>query len=229
MYGNVYNTTMNGPETVKTVHAAGFAQTGATGVEIINSCGITVVSTVSLASVCADLVLVQNLGVADGVASLLSLRSTGGQVLSAISSSLVSPLPVKAAWLDMWMATTSDPAAVYAQVRNPGTGAVTATWKQDGSMTMPGLAMTVAAKTLTLKQGANGAVGPFICTSGGSITVSNTNVAISDGIGISLNTVGGSISAPPFITAITASTSFVAKCATSDTSTYNYWIIKNAA
>lgn len=90
-------------------------------------------------------------------------------------------------------------------------------------------AVSVAAKTLLLKQGANGAVGTFVCTSGGSITVSNTNVAVSDAIIISLNTVGGTVSTAPALNAITAATSFVAKCATSDTSTYNYAIIKNAA
>jgi hypothetical protein len=89
--------------------------------------------------------------------------------------------------------------------------------------------MGTSTKTLTLKQGANGTVGTFICTSGGTITITNSNVAISDGIGISLNTVGGTISTAPAVNAITAATSFTAKCATSDTSTYNYFIIKNAA
>lgn len=88
---------------------------------------------------------------------------------------------------------------------------------------------TTAAKTLQLKQGANGAVGTFICTSGGSITVTNSNVAISDAIIISLNTAGGTITTAPALNAITAATSFVAKCATNDTATYNYAIIKNAA
>ncbi len=80
-----------------------------------------------------------------------------------------------------------------------------------------------------LKQGSNGAVGTFVCTSGGTITINNTNVATSDAIIISLNTVGGTISTNPTVNAITAATSFTAKCATSDTSTYNYAIIKNAA
>jgi hypothetical protein len=91
------------------------------------------------------------------------------------------------------------------------------------------LVMGTAAKTLVLKQGANGAVGTFICTSGGTITITNSNVAITDTIPISLNTVGGTISTNPTVNAITASTSFTVKCATSDTSTYNYSIIKNAA
>lgn len=89
--------------------------------------------------------------------------------------------------------------------------------------------MGTATKTLVLKQGSNGTVGTFVCTSGGTITISNTNIAISDAIIISLNTVGGTISTPPATKAITAATSFQVLCATNDTSTYNYAIIKNAA
>lgn len=87
--------------------------------------------------------------------------------------------------------------------------------------------MGVAAKGLVLKTGANGKVGTFICTSGGTISVSNTSVAASDFIGVSLNTVGGTVSTAPAIATLTASTGFSAKCATSDTSTYNYAIISN--
>jgi parallel beta-helix repeat protein len=100
----------------------------------------------------------------------------------------------------------------------------------DLSTTFTGtLVSSTIGKTLVLKQGANGAAGTFVCTSGGSVTVSNTNVAVSDAIIISLNTVGGTVSTTPAVSAITAATSFVAKCATSDTSTYNYALIKNAA
>ena len=70
--------------------------------------------------------------------------------------------------------------------------------------------------------------GTFICTSGGTIIITNTNAATTDVIPISLNTIGGSFTAAPFVNAITAANSFSAKCATSDTSTYNYAIIKNA-
>lgn len=86
-----------------------------------------------------------------------------------------------------------------------------------------------ATKTLVLKQGANGTVGTFVCTGGGTITISNTNVAITDAIIISLNTLGGTITTPPATKAITAATSFQALCGATDTSTYNYAIIKNAA
>ncbi len=103
---------------------------------------------------------------------------------------------------------------------DPGTGNLSVTG---------GISIGTAAKTVTLKQGANGSVGTFICTSGGAITVTNSFVQITDAIIISLNAAGGTVSTAPAINAITASTSFVAKCATNDTSTYNYAIIKNAA
>jgi hypothetical protein len=103
------------------------------------------------------------------------------------------------------------------------------TWTSSGLSTGNQIVVTAAAKTLQLKQGANGAVGTFVCTSGGSITVSNTNIAITDAIIISLNAAGGTVSTTPAVKTITAATSFVALCAASDTSTYNYAIIKNAA
>lgn len=95
----------------------------------------------------------------------------------------------------------------------------------------PATSILFAAPTagVVLKQGSNGLVGTFVCTSGGAITVANTNVAISDAVIISLNTAGGTISTAPALNAITAGTSFVAKCASSDTATYNYAIIKNGA
>lgn len=114
-----------------------------------------------------------------------------------------------------------------ALVLQPSGGAVNVTGEL--AVLGGGVTFSTATKTVVLKQGANGTVGTFTCTSGGAITVSNSNVAITDAITISLNTAGGSISTAPAINAITAATSFVAKCATSDTSVYNYAIIKNAA
>lgn len=103
------------------------------------------------------------------------------------------------------------------------------TWGSGGISTGNQIVITSAAKTLQLKQGANGSVGTFICTSGGTIAVGNTNVAISDAIIISLNTVGGTVTTSPSVKTITAATGFSALCATNDTSTYNYALIKNAA
>lgn len=90
-----------------------------------------------------------------------------------------------------------------------------------------------AAKTLVLKQGANGTCGTFVCNGATPVTVSNTNIAITDTIIISLNTAGGTVGGAakvtPMVTAITAATSFQTTGQATDTSTYNYAIIKNAA
>lgn len=91
------------------------------------------------------------------------------------------------------------------------------------------LTFTVAAKGPVLKQGANGRVGTFTCNGSTPVTVSNTSVAITDFIGISLNAVGGTVGALPAIKTITASTGFTVAGTASDTSTYNYVIVKNAA
>lgn len=89
--------------------------------------------------------------------------------------------------------------------------------------------IATAAKTLSLKQGANGAVGTFVCNGSTPVTVTNSFVAITDTIIISLNAVGGTVGAQPSIKTITASTGFTVACTASDTSTMNYAIIKNAA
>ena len=67
--------------------------------------------------------------------------------------------------------------------------------------------------------------GTFVCTSGGTITVANTNVDGGSLIVMTLKTKVAIGSAAPFVSTITAATSFVATCATSDTSTYNYLIV----
>jgi hypothetical protein len=92
-----------------------------------------------------------------------------------------------------------------------------------------GYTVGTATKTLTLKQGANGTVGTFVCTGGGTITISNTNVATSDTIIISMAAAGGTITTPPAFKTITGATGFTVLCGATDTSTYNYGILKNAA
>lgn len=89
--------------------------------------------------------------------------------------------------------------------------------------------VATAAKTVVLKQGANGSVGTFICTGAGTITISNTNFATSDTVIISMATAGGTITTPPAFKTVTGATGFTVLCGATDTSTYNYAIIKNAA
>jgi hypothetical protein len=91
------------------------------------------------------------------------------------------------------------------------------------------ITFTAAAGGITLKQGANGRVGTFVLNGATPVTVSNTSIAVTDAIVISLNTVGGTVGAVPAIQTITASTGFTVAGTASDTSTYNYAIIKNAA
>jgi hypothetical protein len=89
--------------------------------------------------------------------------------------------------------------------------------------------MTTAAKGLVLKQGANGMCGTFVCNGISAVSVINTNIAITDCIVISLNTVGGTVGATPHVATITAATGFTTVGTASDSSTYNYCLIKNAA
>lgn len=105
----------------------------------------------------------------------------------------------------------------------PAAGTFTTT-TQSGNETF-----SVAAAGPVLKRGSNGRVGTFVCNGVTPVTVSNTSVAITDAIIISLNTAGGTVGAVPAIQTITASTGFTVAGSASDTSTYNYCIIKNAA
>jgi hypothetical protein len=91
------------------------------------------------------------------------------------------------------------------------------------------LVFSAATAGPVLKQGANGLCGTFVANGVTPVTVSNTNVAISDAIIISLNTVGGTVGVQPHVATITAATGFTVVCTAADTSTYNYALIKNAS
>lgn len=88
------------------------------------------------------------------------------------------------------------------------------------------LIKSLKAATLSLKRATNGASGTFVCNGSTPVTVANTSIAITDTIVISLNTVGGTVGAVPAIKTITADTGFTVAGTASDTSTYNYAIIK---
>lgn len=91
------------------------------------------------------------------------------------------------------------------------------------------LTFGTATKGVVLKQGANGLCGTFVANGATPVSVSTTAVAASDAIIISLNTVGGTVGVQPHVATLTASTGFTVVCTASDTSTYNWAIIKNAA
>lgn len=99
-----------------------------------------------------------------------------------------------------------------------------------GTVTSAGsMVFSTAAAGPTLKRGANGRVGTFVANGTTPVSVSNTSVAITDTIIISLNTVGGTIVGQPVIVTITAGAGFTVIAGATDSSTYNYAIIKNAA
>lgn len=103
------------------------------------------------------------------------------------------------------------------------------TWNAGHIVNAGNVTFGTVAKTVVLKQGANGSVGTFICTGAGTITISNTNFATSDTVIISMAVAGGTITTPPAFKTVTGATGFTVLCGATDTSTYNYAIIKNAA
>jgi hypothetical protein len=70
--------------------------------------------------------------------------------------------------------------------------------------------------------------GTFTANGASAVTVANANVLTTDAIVISLNTVGGTVGAIPRLDTITAGTGFTVKGTASDTSIYNYAILRNA-
>lgn len=91
------------------------------------------------------------------------------------------------------------------------------------------LTFTTAASGTIYKQGSNGRTGTVTLAGTAPVTVSNTIVATTDVICISLNTVGGTVSVTlPSIRTITAATGFTIAGLVGDVSTYNYAIFKSA-
>ena len=91
---------------------------------------------------------------------------------------------------------------------------------------------TFSTPTTFLKISNSGAITPaptrkgtFVCTAGGTITVSNTNELATSDVIISLNAASGTISTPPAMKTVTAGVGFSVSCGASDTSTYNYDIL----
>jgi hypothetical protein len=66
--------------------------------------------------------------------------------------------------------------------------------------------------------------GTLTCTAGGTISVSNTNVASTSDITFTLKTPGGTISTVPSMQTITPGTGFTVLCGAADLSVYNYAI-----
>ncbi len=91
------------------------------------------------------------------------------------------------------------------------------------------LTLTTAAKTVVLKQGANGKTGTVTLNGVTPVSVTNSSITANSGIIFTLKTVGGTVGAYPAIQTITPTTGFDVAGTALDTSVYNYHIIESAA
>lgn len=78
---------------------------------------------------------------------------------------------------------------------------------------------------LSILQVASGRKGTFVCTAGGTVTITNANELATSDVIISLNAAGGAISTPPSMKTVRAGIGFTVLCGPADTSTYNYDIL----
>lgn len=155
----------------------------------------------------------------------ITTTGTGGSVFN--STALDSDFTVKAITSGNAISYDAGTSAIALAATTVGvTGAVTITGavSQSGSTTY-----TTATSGTILKQGANGRVGTFVANGATPVTVNNSSIAITDAIIISLNTVGGTVGVQPHVATITGASGFTVVCTATDTSTYNYAIIKNVA
>lgn len=67
--------------------------------------------------------------------------------------------------------------------------------------------------------------GTVTVTGATPVTVTNANITANSVVSFGLKTVGGTIAGQPYMTSVTAGTSFAVAAGASDTSTYNYLII----
>lgn len=67
-------------------------------------------------------------------------------------------------------------------------------------------------------------IGTFTANGITAVTVADTSIAATDFIDISLSVVGGTPGGAPYVSALTAGTSWQSKSVAGDTSTYNYQV-----
>jgi hypothetical protein len=68
--------------------------------------------------------------------------------------------------------------------------------------------------------------GTFVCNGATNVVIADTGILATDVVIISLNTVGGTVGALPRVTTLTASSQFTVAGTASDTSTYNYRVLR---
>lgn len=95
-----------------------------------------------------------------------------------------------------------------------------------GAITVAGnITETSVGSGFVQKTGTNGRAGTFSLNGATTVTVTNTSVAASDFIGISLNTAAGTVGVYPHITSVSAGQFFTIIGTASDTSLYNFSMI----
>lgn len=67
-------------------------------------------------------------------------------------------------------------------------------------------------------------IGTVTANGATAVTVADAAMAITDFVDFSLNTIGGTPAGAPYLSALTAGTSFACKAVAGDTSVYNYMI-----
>lgn len=91
---------------------------------------------------------------------------------------------------------------------------------------VPGLAIEVANQINNAGGAASALNGTFTANGASNVTVANANLAAGDSVLITLNTVGGTVGAVPTLKTRTNGVGFAVAGTASDTSIYNYRILK---
>lgn len=161
---------------------------------------------------------------------------TGSRVPSFVNvtwAAGVAPTIASAIGAKTYLEFISDGVTITGYAVNASTGTGATVLAVSPTLTTPAIAgnltQTVAGGTLVLKQGSNGKCGTFVANGATPVVISNSSIAITDCILISLNTIGGTVGVQPHVSAISAGVSFTVTCTVLDTSTYNYAIISNAS
>ena len=148
---------------------------------------------------------------------------------TAATPARYSPFCAKKIATDTWNVAVQQPASSGSGTVSSGNTYSLAQYSATGT-TVSGSSTLLTTASGDLSLGATvifpaARKGTFVCTGGGSITVSNANVLAASNILISMNTAGGTITTPPAMKSTSVGTNFIVLCGATDTSTYNYVIL----
>ncbi len=208
----------------------------------------TVITTPDPGAAAASVVLTEGAQTLNGVKTIPALVTTNIDVGASGTAGVVDVFPATTAKGKTQFTatdnagdtTTTINTAEQAAARTytvPDAGASASFVMTKGAQTLEGiksfsddLTMTVAAKTVVLKQGADGKAGTFTLNGATPVSVSNSSVTANSVIVFTLKTVGGTVSVShPNVVTITAGVGFDVVGLTLDTSVYNYVTIESAA